>query len=71
MIENRLSLMSKAQHGLLEAARFMDSNECKTMISVARSSQGKDLRTILNEFNKTAAEFLVVASKKFGNKGEW
>jgi regulator of RNase E activity RraA len=66
-----LVIPDEDQDKLLDAACFMDSNECKTMISVARSSQGKDLKTILNEFNKAAAEFSVAASNKFGNKGEW
>jgi regulator of RNase E activity RraA len=55
---------------LLEAARFMDSNECKTMISAAKNAHGKRLDDVLNEFNKAVAEFSAAAIRKFGSKGE-
>ena len=66
-----LVIPDEDQERLLEAARFMDSNECKTMIRVARNSHGKSLDVVLNEFNEAAFEFGVLAIKKFGNKGEW
>ncbi len=42
---------------LLEAARFMDQNECQTMIGAARSSAGKTAGEILSEFDAAAARF--------------
>jgi len=59
------------QERILEAARFMDSNECKTMIGVARNAHGKSLDVVLDEFNRAAAEFGAAAVTKFGVKGEW
>jgi len=59
------------QEKILEAARVMDSLECKTMLSAARSSTGKSSGEILTEFNKAAAEFGKAAAAKFGRKGEW
>lgn len=56
---------------LLEAARFMDSNECLTMISAARNGHGKSLDLLLAEFNEAAAAFGFAAREKFGKKGEW
>ena len=66
-----LVIPDEDQEKLMEAARFMDSNECKTLISIARNAHGKSLDVVLDEFNKAATEFSVVASQKFGNKGEW
>jgi len=56
---------------ILEAARFMDSNECKTLIPSARNTSGKSTGEILNSFNKAAAEFNKSTVSKFGQKGEW
>jgi 4-hydroxy-4-methyl-2-oxoglutarate aldolase len=53
---------------LLEAASFMDSNECQTMISVARSSAGKSSQQILNEFNEAAMLFREKVKNKFRRK---
>ena len=57
--------------GLLDAARFMDSNECQTMIAAARNSTGKTADQILAEFDAAAAAFRQAAQKRFGRRGEW
>ncbi|HAV63483.1 MAG TPA: dimethylmenaquinone methyltransferase [Verrucomicrobiales bacterium] len=57
--------------GLLDAARFMDANECENLISVARSGAGKPVAQILKEIDEGAARFGAAAQKRFGNKGEW
>lgn len=56
---------------LLQAARFMDSNECKTMISAARSSWGKNPEQMLSDFETAAGEFGKATQEKFDKKGEW
>lgn len=56
---------------LLAAARFMDSNECQTMIPAARGSAGKTVKDILATFDQAAAEFGRKAREKFGRRGEW
>jgi len=56
---------------LLEAARFMDSNECHTLIAAARSSQGKTTEEILQAIDRAADEFTKNAEGKFGGQGEW
>jgi 4-hydroxy-4-methyl-2-oxoglutarate aldolase len=66
-----LVIPEEDEERLLDAARFMDSNECKTLIVAARNAQGKNLDVILEEFNLAAAAFGAAASQKFGNKGEW
>lgn len=56
---------------LLEASRFMDSNECNHVIRAARNTVGKDRDTILSEINEAAAAFGKAAQEKFGQQGEW
>jgi regulator of RNase E activity RraA len=56
---------------LLEAARFMDSNECQTLIAAARNSQGKTTEEILQSIDRAADEFGKKTKGKFGEKGEW
>jgi len=56
---------------LLEAARFMDANECQTMIAAARGAAGKSIAVILADFDAAAARFGQQAVEKFGRKGEW
>lgn len=66
-----LVIPDEDQERILEAAHFMDSNECQTMIPAARSSTGKSTGEILEEFNRAAATFSKSARSKFGRKGEW
>jgi regulator of RNase E activity RraA len=56
---------------LLEAARFMDQNECRTMIAAARDAAGKSVAATLAEFDAAAARFGANAAGEFGRKGEW
>jgi 4-hydroxy-4-methyl-2-oxoglutarate aldolase len=56
---------------LLEAARFMDSNECQTLIPAARSAAGKPFEQVLTEIDAAGAAFGKAAHEKFGRKGEW
>ncbi len=55
---------------LLEAARFMDDNECRTMIAAARASAGKSTADILAEFDAAAAQFGDNTVGRFGHQGE-
>jgi 4-hydroxy-4-methyl-2-oxoglutarate aldolase len=56
---------------LLEAARFMDGNECRTVIPAARSAAGKSYDEILEGVDQANADFGAAARQKFGRKGEW
>ncbi len=56
---------------LLEAARFMDANECETMIAAGREAPGKPVAQILADFDAAAARFGENARAKFGRRGEW
>jgi regulator of RNase E activity RraA len=56
---------------LLEAARFMDENECATLIRAARSTAGKSMDEILAAMDEAGKNFSSAALRKFGKKGEW
>ena len=66
-----LAVPSEDEARLLDAARFMDDNECLTMIAAARAAAGKSAAEILADFDAAAARFGENAVKKFGRKGEW
>jgi regulator of RNase E activity RraA len=59
------------QEGLLEAARFMDANECNTVMPVVRDSIGKKPREILTDLEKSIGVFSQNVRAKFKRKGEW
>ena len=56
---------------LLEAARFMDANECRTVIPAARGATGLTTAQILRQMDAAGAAFGKAARKKFGRRGEW
>lgn len=56
---------------LLEAARFMDANECNTVIAAARAAAGKPFDQVLAEMDAAGAAFRDAAKKKFSSGGEW
>ncbi len=59
------------QEGLLEASRFMDENECSTVIPAARECAGKTTEEILDAINGAGAEFGKRARQRFGREGEF
>lgn len=66
-----LAVPDEDQPRLLEAARFMDGNECRTLIPAARSAVGKPGEQVLGEINAAGAAFGQAARTKFGKQGEW
>ena len=56
---------------LLHAARFMDSNECNTVIAAARDSAGKSMDEILSSLDQASRRFSAAARAEFGQAGEW
>jgi regulator of RNase E activity RraA len=53
------------EHGLLEATRFMDDNECNTVIAAARSSSGLSTEAMLAAFNEASAAFTQATRERF------
>ncbi|MCU0377622.1 MAG: RraA family protein [Bacteroidales bacterium] len=66
-----LVIPDEDQDRILEAIRFMDSNECKTIISAGRDTTGETISGILKAFNQAVNDFNKAAAIKFGRKGEW
>lgn len=66
-----LVIPKEDEPGLLEAARFMDQNECNTVIPAARSAAGKPYDQVLQELNLASQQFSQAARNHFGQKGEW
>ncbi|MHC4363128.1 MAG: RraA family protein [Planctomycetota bacterium] len=56
------------EQGLLEAAKFMDSNECKTIILTGRDTAGKTMKEILEGFDRAGELFGRNVKEKFGRK---
>ncbi|MEN6426227.1 MAG: RraA family protein [Phycisphaerales bacterium] len=53
------------QEKLLDAARFMDSNECQTMIAAARHVSGMSTEQMLDLFDDACAQFGKNAEARF------
>ncbi len=66
-----LAIPRRDEDRLLEAARFMDSNECQTLIAAARNSQGKAPEEILQAIDDAARVFSQNTREKYGEEGEW
>ncbi len=62
---------SDAQRGLLDAVRFMDDNECETVIAAGRGTDGLSTKEILARMKKADARFGANTRRKFGRDGEW
>jgi len=59
------------ERGLLEAARFMDTNECRTLIATARAHVGRSPEQICEALDQAGNAFSQAAKKQFSRKGEW
>lgn len=60
------------QKRLLEAARFMDDNECDTVIPAGTDSAGRTMKEILADMSRAGARFGQNTRRKFGRAGgEW
>jgi len=66
-----LAIPPEDEEQLLEAASFMDANECETIIAAARSSAGLGRAEIAARLSAAAAEFADAAQRQFRRKGEW
>lgn len=66
-----LAIPEEDQEQLLEASRFMDQNECNTMIQAARSAWGKSSNEALAVINESVKQFGRAVRDRFGKKGEW
>jgi 4-hydroxy-4-methyl-2-oxoglutarate aldolase len=56
---------------LLEAARFMDSNECRTIIPAAKESAGLSVEEVLAQLARASAEYRANIQAYFKRPGEF
>ena len=65
-----LAIPPADEAGLLDAARFMDSNECRTIIAAARAAAGKPAAQVLRDLDEAAKAFGAAAQRKFHSAGQ-
>jgi regulator of RNase E activity RraA len=56
---------------LLEASRYLDSQECQTLIAAARDSAGSTPEQMLEKFAEAGREYARAVTKKFKGSGEF
>ena len=56
---------------LLDAALWMDANECNTLIPAARGAAGLSSEDLLRRIDQAGADFGAAAKEKFAREGEW
>jgi len=66
-----LAIPREDEARLLDAARFMDSNECQTVIPAARGSAGKSEEQVLADIRAAGSAFNAAVRQKFSRRGEW
>lgn len=66
-----LAIPAEDEDRLLDAAVFMDANECRTLIPAARGASGLATDELLARIDAAGSAFGEAARKKFGRKGEW
>lgn len=66
-----LAVPPEDETGLLEATRFMDANECETVIPAARGSAGLPLDQVIERVTAAGRAFGEQVRAKFRRDGEW
>jgi len=66
-----LAIPEEDEGRLLDATRFMDSNECKTVIPAGRGAAGKSTQEILDDMRTASEAFGAAVRTKFDKRGEW
>lgn len=65
-----LAVPPEDEQNLLEAAIFMDSNECETVIDAARTTAGLSTESVLYKLDQASEQFSNQGRRKFGKQGE-
>lgn len=66
-----MAITGEEEAGLLEAARFMDANECETVIPAARGTSGLSPAEILEGISASITKFGENVRARFRRDGEW
>ena len=59
------------QPRILEASKFMDANECNTVIPAGRDTAGRTMDEVLSTLESSIAQFSTNVREKFKKDGEW
>ena len=65
-----LAVRAEEEARLLEAARYLDTQECQTMIAAARDSAGLTPEQMLEKFDRAARQYAHAVQEKFHGQGE-
>jgi len=66
-----LVMTAEEEAHILDAARFMDSNECTTVIRAARDCAGRSAEDLLHQLDDASAAFTAAVRQRFGQRAEW
>jgi 4-hydroxy-4-methyl-2-oxoglutarate aldolase len=66
-----LAIPEEDEAALLAAARFMDTNECRTLLSTARESAGLPLDEVVARLEAARVKFGENTKLKFKRRGEF
>jgi len=66
-----LAIPAEDEARILDAARFMDTNECQTIIPAARGATGKSTDETLASLREALKQFGTNVRNKFGGHGEF
>ena len=66
-----LVIPDEDQAGILHAARFMDTNECNTVIQAARTYSAEYGASVAARINEAGKAFKEAARREFSQDGEW
>lgn len=66
-----LVIAPEEQESILEASRFMDANECETVILAARGASGLSHDEVLERLAAAGKQFGENVRRKFQRHGEW
>lgn len=66
-----LAIPAEDESQLLDAVRFMDANECNTVIPAARDCAGLTTEQLLAQLRDAGARFRDAARQEFAGDGEW
>jgi 4-hydroxy-4-methyl-2-oxoglutarate aldolase len=66
-----LVVREEEEPGLLEASRYLDSQECLTMIAAARDSVGMTSEQVLKRLDAAAAAYKGAVELRYPRKGEF
>lgn len=66
-----LAVPREDEAGLLDAATFMDANECQTVIAAARATAGLGREEVLAQLIEAGKQFGQNTHHRFRKQGEW